>query len=373
MGKVIDTFNHSVDSGYDIIGKFISYANSSREKITKQIVNSILLLIIFAIFGCFDFLTMSFHMEYLGTANYWTRVISKSIAAVCAYNIGINLSWDRELEKDLILRENADKYQRLNRLRDNETFNAYVIDIYNPNEKKKAYISKINRQLYWLDKVAKNKDKLLYSYKCDDTDKMKEIELQRSKNWYCVKRKELEQLKSEEYIKENLDSINVRYNFVDPIIFDLELDGKSSYQGVKVKGSVYSGRIRSTFSVLIGMIGISMFISSIGLDASQEQALEQMTAFWHYLLTCAEDVGIIIWQTLRGIFGSRKLISSEITQPLIGRNQVLMSYIQWCNDNHIETSKSKKIYDKLVEIEEKEKEESEAKIDEQVEVLDSQK
>lgn len=354
MGKVVDTFNRGVDGGYNVIGKFISYASNSREKITKQIINSFLLIIIFAIFGCFDFLTMSFHFEYIITSSYWTRVISKSIAGVCAYNIGINLSWDRELEKDTILHENAIKYERLNKLRDSETFNHYVIDIYNIKEKKKAYISKINRQLYLLDKVAKNKDKLLYSYKSDDEKKNKELELQKSKNLYCIKRKELEELKSDKYIAANLDSINVRYNFVDPIIFDLELDGKSTYQGIKVKGSVASGRARSTLTVLMGMLGVSMFITSIGLDANQEQFVDNVTAFWHYLLTCAEDVGIILWQTLRGVFGSRKIISSEITQPLIGRNQVLMEYIQYCNDNHIETTKAKKIYDKLVEIEESE-------------------
>ena len=351
MAKIIDTFNKGVDTGYDVIGKFISYANSSREKITKQIVNSILLVIIFAIFGCFDFLTMSFHIEYLLTTTYWTRVISKSIAGICAYNIGINLSWDREIEKDLILKENAIKYDRLNKLRDTETFNTYVIEIFNKEEKKKAYISKINRKLYWLDKFSRNKDKLLYSYRSNDENKMEEVNKERAKNRYCVKRKELEELKSEKYINENLDSINVRYNFIDPVVFDMELDGKSNYNGVKVKGSVYNGRARATVNVLIGMLGISMFVASIGLDASQEELIDNATAFWHYLLTCAEDVGIIIWQTLRGIFGSRKIISSEITQPLIGRNQVLLSYIQWCCDNNIETSKAKKIYDKIVESE----------------------
>ena len=351
MPKIIDTFNKGVDSGYDVIGKFISYANTSREKITKQIVNSVLLLIIFAVFGCFDFLTMSFHFEYIATASYWTRVISKSIVSICAYNIGINLSWDREIEKDIILKENADKYERLNKLRDSEIFNPYVMEVFNRQEKKKAYINKINRKLYWLDKFARNKDKLLYSYKSKDETKMLEIEEQKKNNWYCVKRKELEELKSEEYINENLDSINVRYNFVDPIIFDLELDGKSNYNGVKVKGSVTSGRGRATANVFVGMLGVSMFIASIGLDASQEQFTDNMVAFWHYLLTCAEDVGIILWQTLRGIFGSRKIISSEITQPLIGRNQVLLSYIQYCNDNNIKESKAKQIYDKIVESE----------------------
>ena len=49
------------------------------------------------------------------------------------------------------------------------------------SEKKKAYINKINKKLYWLDKFARNKDKLLYSYKSQDEKKNEEIEEQKKK------------------------------------------------------------------------------------------------------------------------------------------------------------------------------------------------
>ena len=163
MSNIKDTFNKGIDAGYNAISRVTSITSSNSEKIGKTIVNAILLIIIFAIFGCFDFLTMSFHFELLASVRFWTKVISKSIAGICAYNIGINLSWDRELEKDTLLSENALKYERLNKLRDTKSFNTYIIDIFNPNEKKKAYIAKINQKLYWLDKIGRNKSKLLYS------------------------------------------------------------------------------------------------------------------------------------------------------------------------------------------------------------------
>lgn len=353
MAKLKDTFNKGVDAGYDALARITSVAGSNSEKIGKTVVNGILLVIIFAVFGCFDFLTMSFHFEYLANVAFWTKVITKAIAGICAYNIGVNLSWDRELEKDLLLIENAKKYERLNKLRDNKSFNKYIVEVFNREEKKKAYVAYINRKLYWLDKFAFNKSKLLYSLTSDIPEKQQEIELERSKNRYCVKRKELESLKTDEYIERNLDSISVKYAYVDPIVFDMDIDGKSVYKGVKVKGSTTKARAKKTSSVMLSMICVSAFLTSIGLDANQEQFENQMVAFWHYVLTCAEDVGVILWKVLSGIFASRKMINSEITRPLVDRNMILVNYLDWCVENNIETSKAKQIYDKIVESETK--------------------
>lgn len=342
--KVKDTLNKGIDNGYNAIAKITSVVSDNGEKIGKTIVNALLLIIIFAVFGCFDFLTMSFHFEYLLRVAFWTKVIAKAIAGICAYNIGVNISWDRELEKDLILMENAQRYERLNKLRDTKSFNTFVVEVFNKKEKEKAYISKINRQMYWLDKFARNKSKLLYT---NGTQEEKE------KNWYCVKRLELEKLKSDDYIKENIDSIVIKYAYVDPIVFDMGIDGKSSYHGVKVKGSTTKARAIKTSSVMFSMVAVSMFLTSIGLDANQEQFDNQMVAFWHYVLTCAEDVGVILWKVLSGVFASRKMIDSEITRPLIDRNMILSEYLEWCVENKVETSKAKQIYDKIIESENK--------------------
>ena len=351
--KIQDTFNKGVDAGYNAIARITNVASGNSEKIGKTIINTILLIIICAIFGCFDFLTMSFHFEYLSNVAFWTKVITKSIAGICAYNIGVNLSWDRELEKDILLKENAEKYERLNKMKDNKSFNKYIVEVFNPEEKKKAYISFINKKLYWLDRFSTNKSKLLYSLNSEDENKQKELDIARSKNRYCIKRKELEELKSEDYINKNLDSISVKYAYVDPIIFDMDIDGKSTYRGVKVKGSTTRARAKKTSSVMLSMIGVSAFLTSVGLDANQEQFENQVVAFWHYVLTCAEDVGIILWKVLGGIFASRKMIDSEITRPLVDRNMILTKYLEWCVDNKIETSKAKQIYDKIVESENK--------------------
>lgn len=337
-----------IDSGRNAVSKFLSYADTNRQKLTKVAIDFVLLLIIFAVFGCFDFLTLTFKFETLATAKFWSKVIAKAIAgSICAYNLGINFVWDRDIEKDKILDENAKKYERLLKLKDDKTFNYFVINVFNKEEKKRAYISQINAKIYKLNLISSKKDKLLYS---SDNESDKEL---KKTNKYCIKRQELEDLKAEDYINKNIDSIDIKYNEVDPQVFSMEITGQPNYKGTKTKGNISRGKILSTSNGLLSMLLCTMFITIIGLDANQQQFESQMVAFWHYVLSMAEDVGIIAWQVLRGIWESPKLISQEITQPLVGRNKVLTEYVEWCAENKIESSKAHTIYQKILESEER--------------------
>ena len=310
----------------DVIYDTISIAVSKKEFIGKQIINAFLLFIILLVFGCLDFATLTFHLEFLGTASYWGTVFSKTVAGVCAFNIGINLLWETEILKDKILATAIRIYQRLNKFR-KDNFEYFVIHVYNPKEKTKAYISQINHQIFLLNKFSRAKDRLLYS------SELPERQEEKKTNKYCIRRQELEDLKKPEFIEKNLDSLKVRYLEVDPTVFDLEIDGSAPTRGTKTRGSVTAGKVKASTNVVLGMLGISMFLTAIGLELNAEQFENQMVAFWHYLLKCATDVGIILWQTFRGMLKTRKIISSELTQPYVGRNKVLKEYYKWELEN----------------------------------------
>lgn len=307
----------------DTTHNLISYAHSKRNKISKVIINTGLLLIIFMIFGCFDFVNFSMDFTLLANAKYWTSVITKTLGGSIAFNIGINLLFDKEVDNDTEMHQQREEYLKLNSQKNELVFNKFVVEVFNPKQKKIAYKSYINRKIYWLNKFATNKSKLLYSNGTEE---------EKANNKYCVKRAELEKLKSDEYIDKNIDSIVIKYNEIDPIIFELEIDGKGTYQGIKVKGNVNVGRSKLTGGVIGGMIMFSMLTTSIVLAPDQQQFENQMIAFWHYVLVCCEDIGVILWQTFRGMVNARKLVSQEITEPLVGRNYVLKEYYQWIGD-----------------------------------------
>ena len=141
---------------------------------------------------------------------------------------------------------------------------------------------------------------------------------------------------------------------VDPAIFDLEIDGSTIIHGVKTKGNVGLGKAKASSNVLLGMVGFSMFLAAIGLELNQEEFANQMVRFWHYLLKCITDVGVVLWQTYRGMLATRKLISQELTQPYVGRNKVLKDYYKWrCEQGKISLEQYTKIvkYQEEIEVE----------------------
>ena len=338
MSNPLDTISRT----NDLVDSAIGLASSKKEYIGKQIINTILLFIILVVFGCLDFAKLTFHFEYLTNISYWGTVFSKTIAGVCSFNIGINLMWETEIRKDKILAAAIELYNHLIKFKGDD-FEYFVVHVYNPKEKTKAYISQINRRIYRLNRFSRGKDKLLYS------SDLEERQQEKLKNRYCIKRQELEDLKKDDFIKKNLDSLKVNYYYVDPTVFELEIDGSVAIRGVKTKGNVNAGKIKASSNVVLGMVGFSMFLTAIGLELNQEQFANQMVAFWHYCLKCVTDVGIVLWQTYRGMLNSRKIISQEYTMPYVGRNKVLKEYYRWQFDTNV-IDKSK--YESIVKLQE---------------------
>ena len=325
----------------DLIVGATAVASSRRESIVKQAMNGVLLFIIFAIFGCLDFATLTFHYEYIMTASFWGTVGTKTIAGVCAFNIGINFMIDTEIARNAVLAELIKKYNALKE-RKQIDFEYYVTRVFNREEKKKAYISQINRKINLVNRFSRRKDRLLYSSDLPESQELKK------KNRYCRIRKELEELKSDAYIEKNIDSLYVRYYEVDPSVFELEIDGSPTIRGVKTKGSLGRGRIKETSTVVMGIILATSFFTAFGLEADKEIFEDQMTAFWHYFLKAAEDLFIILWQAFQGMLRVRKIVSQQYTEPYAGRVTVLTKYLEWRLDNNIPESKSHKEITEMV-------------------------
>lgn len=329
------------NEGLDKVAGLIS---SKREFLVKQAANSVLLFIILLVFGCLDFATLEFHGEYLATASYWGTISTKLIAAICAFNVGINMMLENEIKKSEELSRNIDNYNKLIKLKDTD-FEYFVIYVFNRKLKIEAYKNKINRQIYLLNRFSKRRDRLLYS---SDLPESQEKKLN---NKYCIKRKELEELKSDTYINKNLDNIIVKYHEVDPSIFELEINGAQKTNGIKVTGSIPVGRVKESSTIVWSMLLISMLTTSFGLTASKEEFASNMVAFWHYFLKAAEDTAIVLWQFVNGTLRARSIVSSQLTKPYAGRNLVLQEYINWRSEINAKNSAAyKELNEEIIEV-----------------------
>jgi len=312
----------SISRAEDKLDVLSSLVSSKKEYIGKQALNLLLLTVILFVTGCLDFMNPGFHLERVFDVGFWSAIISKLIAGVCAYNIGINLLWDSTITRDVELDKAITDYKRLITYKQID-FEHFVVKILNPKLKKEAYISSINRRIYLLNKISRKKDKLLY------IKELPEYEQEKANNKYCIRRKQLEELKSEKYIEKNLDSLNVRYLEIDPAVFELEINGAQKTTGIKTRGSVTGGKVKASLNVALTITLITAFTTALSFEMSGSELVEEVGSFMNYLIKCVIDVATIIWQLVRGLFAARTLVSKELTEPYRGRNEVLMRYIEW--------------------------------------------
>lgn len=319
-------FYQGVDKANEGLDWAVGLISSKKEFLIKQVTNSVLLFIILLVFGCLDFATLTFHGEYILTASYWGTIGTKLIAAICAFNVGINIMLENEIKKSEELRRSMEEYNRLIVLKDTD-FEYFVTRIFNPKLKIATYKNHINRKIYLLNKFSRRRDRLLYSSELPENQEKK------LKNRYCIKRKELEDLKSDEYIEKNIDNIIVKYHEVDPAVFELEINGAQKVRGVKVTGNIAVGRIKESSTIVWSMLLLSMLTTSFGLTASKEEFENNMIAFWHYCLKAVEDTAIVLWQFTNGLLRARSIVSGQLTKPYACRNRVLKEYFNWRSEN----------------------------------------
>jgi len=81
---------------------FSSLISSKKEYLGKQALNLLLLTVILIVTGCMDFMHPALHLERVFNISFWSAIISKLIAGICAYNIGVNLLWDITIKRDTI-------------------------------------------------------------------------------------------------------------------------------------------------------------------------------------------------------------------------------------------------------------------------------
>ncbi len=342
IDKALNQYNSKMN---DVSERFTSLFAGNKEKLFRTVTNVILTIVVLAVFGCFDFVTMEWDWYRIITYAFWTKVTSKTIAAICCFNIGINFNWESALSVFYELKESMATYDALIKDKDDEHFEYYVNQIYNMDSKKKAWINKINRAIYRLDLFSRNKDKLLYTSKIPEgvenyEEKCEELALRKASNKYCIKRAELEELKSEKYIQENLSSLSVRYSKVNPSAFEMDINGKIADEDNKVTGSVNAGRAKATGNVVWGVVLITAVTSAIAISINQQEFVNNIQAFWYYLLSTTVDIGLVAWNLFRGTMACKSIIEDQLHRPYVNRNKVLKAFIAWKVNNNIQPSKS---------------------------------
>lgn len=316
MGLLETGVTKATEKVNDVTETISDLISSKRQFVIKQITNVFLLLVILIVFGCFDFMHFKFHYEYLLNPDYWINIGVKTVADICSYNIGVNFIIDDVIKRNKTLQKLKTLYEKLNAVKQ-EDFPEFI-NYYNKQQKKIAYKNYINRKIYLLNKHAKKSDRVNYS-----------LNPTACSSRYYNKRLSLEKMKTDEFIDANIDSLEAPYKDIDVAVFELEINGTEKIVQNKVTGSLTKGRAIASISTMLGVVIFSIIFNPIGLDPNKEEFEDGVVAAVNYAIKIASDIGIIIWQFTRGIFGTQRIVSNQLTVPLAERVKILKLYYEW--------------------------------------------
>lgn len=90
---------NAVSKANDLVAGAVGIASTKKEFIAKQSINFVLLFVVLLVFGCLDFATLQFHLEYITTPSYWERS-SQRQSQVFARSISVSISlWTPRLRR----------------------------------------------------------------------------------------------------------------------------------------------------------------------------------------------------------------------------------------------------------------------------------
>lgn len=285
--------------------------------IIKNVIAVLIMIAIFAFEGCFNFATLTWDITLLGDSAYWVRIATKiflliSIKAMCFLTF---MDIARRTNIDLGTQINLNK--KLMKLK-GQDFPDYIENVKNREIKIEAYKKKINAQIKKLESKAKAIDRALYFTKDE-----KKFEL-RDKNTYCIKRKDLEYKKSDEYIEANYEYLDVTgYAHIDPAVFDMPV----SVQNEKNKYQM-TARTKSAIAIIFSTSIVSLVITQSIWNATGFDQLEDYNAliiFMNILI----DLVFMVMQAFMGIRQAFTTIDSQEVLPYANRNRTLQEYIYW--------------------------------------------
>lgn len=204
-------------------------SNTSKRKvrgtaIISALVSILLLFVAFAMTGMFSWISAQFVEEPLRQSAFWFSILTSNLINLFSLMSAITYQFPSEREKNPQVKEREEALLAFNVTTDPVLLEKFVIEV-NYERKKLTYISEIDERI----------KKFIKKYKPKLADKkiwLTGTPEQKQDNDYCVKRMELEELKSDKFIQENLLYMDIKYSEISAgmiVSQSMASSGKLSY------------------------------------------------------------------------------------------------------------------------------------------------
>ena len=283
-----------------------------RSKFTmKKIIAGFLYILILALVGLFQAISMDFDFSIYLSPDYWFRIIYRIILITLSYIATINAAFD-SLFNGKKVQTARKKYLEIVKMKD-ITFKDFLIE-YNRNSKINSWKNKVNKKIFKIEKKLESGRKL--------EKRRKEID-------------ELKFLLTDEYINENFDYLDAKYYKVYDSDFTEE-DSVGSGSNIKTRSN-FSGSVAKFGTKKLGSYVLIAILSG---SVIYNLAINPGINFWINLIT---DLLLVLMRVGDAAYNAPVLMDQEYTNVYINKTSIMKEYVNWCSEKKIEESKAHKV------------------------------
>lgn len=302
----------------------------NRDKIAKNIITTILLILILIVEGCFNFITLEFNFSILYEIQFWIKIIFKMTLLLLVRMLALNIFKPKARENNKELQVEKNKNEKLSRLKDAD-FPYWIENVKNIEIKVEAWKNKITKKLLRLEQKASENDRHLYfDNSISEEEKMK--------NKYYRRKTYFLSLLTNDFIDGNINTLQVRFQRLDAAIFDLPVNLEHEENKYQISSKSKSATFISLAVASIGLLLINIITS--GLDFSKNDSILIAT-----IISLSVDLVFLSYQFLMGILDSYRIINSNELLPYINRNRILKEYFYYKKPD--DTAKIDKLFNTL--------------------------
>ena len=303
----------------------------------------IALLILTMLASMWDWVNMGFSISRISTKEYWNNVIIQTVMYSCALVLGNLLKLEKlELNSkayfDLlsIYRNDKLKYK-------DEHFVKYVNDELNPSIKKEFLKKKYENKLARVEKYSLDSFQLAYNMAVESNNFDKYLK-EEIKNpfikHYCKKRKNLEEIRSDEYIDKHYKSMFVRYPKVNPYSFtyylNIKMNDRTKYQTENKTARDMS--VKLTRKLIYAVLS-STIVGLLVINPDANKLLEQANGWIALVIQYVVRVAMISVNFVMGIYNAKTIFNDNYLRPISNRIRMLDEYNEFKNKNKWQSKK----------------------------------
>ena len=316
------------------------------------------LLVLTMVGSMWDWVDMQFSLARITTKAYWNDVAVQTIMYSCALILGNLLKLEKLELKSPEYYDLLSKYRKEKLPYKDDLFVDYVFKVLNPSIKKKFLKKKYENKLARLEKFSKDSYQLEYDKVEEFLEQGNDIKDYRFKNHftkhYYFRRKDLELLKSDDYINKHYQSMYVRYPKVNPYTFtyylNIKINDKTMYQTENKTArdmSVSVGR-----KLIYALLSATIF-GMLLINPSVNELLEQANGWIALLIMYVIRVGMTIANFVLGVYNAKRLFEDNFLRPINNRIRMLDEYHlykienKWKSKEDIEKEIQRRVEEKV--------------------------